>query len=32
MLELYAERAGLRDGMRMLDLGCGWGSLSTWLA
>ncbi|MEK6806861.1 MAG: cyclopropane-fatty-acyl-phospholipid synthase family protein [Pseudomonadota bacterium] len=32
MLELYAKRAGLRDGMRMLDLGCGWGSLSTWLA
>ncbi len=32
MLELYAERAELKDGMRMLDLGCGWGSLSTWLA
>lgn len=32
MLELYAERAQLRDGMRILDLGCGWGSLSTWLA
>jgi len=32
MLELYAERAGLVDGMRMLDVGCGWGSLSTWLA
>ena len=32
MLELYAERAGLRDGMRILDLGCGWGSLSLWLA
>lgn len=32
MLTLYAERAGLRDGMRMLDLGCGWGSLSLWLA
>lgn len=32
MLELYAERAGLQDGQRVLDLGCGWGSLSTWLA
>lgn len=32
MLELYAERAGLEDGMRILDLGCGWGSLTLWLA
>jgi cyclopropane-fatty-acyl-phospholipid synthase len=32
MLALYAERAGLIDGMRILDLGCGWGSLSLWLA
>lgn len=32
MLELYAERAQLKDGLRILDLGCGWGSLSTWLA
>ena len=32
MFALYAERAGLEDGMRMLDLGCGWGSLSLWLA
>ncbi|HET7798445.1 cyclopropane-fatty-acyl-phospholipid synthase family protein [Nevskia sp.] len=32
MLNLYAERAGLVDGMRILDLGCGWGSLSLWLA
>jgi cyclopropane-fatty-acyl-phospholipid synthase len=32
MLELYAERAGLCDGQRILDLGCGWGSLSLWLA
>lgn len=32
MLSLYAQRAGLQDGMRILDLGCGWGSLSLWLA
>ena len=32
MFALYAERAELRDGMRILDLGCGWGSLSLWLA
>ena len=32
MLALYAERARLRDGQRILDLGCGWGSLSLWLA
>jgi cyclopropane-fatty-acyl-phospholipid synthase len=32
MLALYAERAQLRDGQRVLDLGCGWGSLSLWLA
>lgn len=28
MLDLYAERAELADGQRVLDLGCGWGSLS----
>ena len=32
MFALYAQRAELRDGMRILDLGCGWGSLSLWLA
>jgi len=32
MLELYAERAQLADGQHILDLGCGWGSLSLWLA
>jgi len=32
MLECYAERAELADGQRILDLGCGWGSLSLWLA
>lgn len=32
MLELYAERARLADGQRVLDLGCGWGSFSLWAA
>ncbi|WP_323122282.1 SAM-dependent methyltransferase [Burkholderia alba] len=32
MLDLYAARAELADGQRILDLGCGWGSLSLWLA
>lgn len=32
MLALYAQRAQLVDGQRILDLGCGWGSLSLWLA
>lgn len=32
MLELTAERAGLADGLRVLDLGCGWGSFSLWAA
>ncbi len=32
MLALYAERAQLRDGQRVLELGCGWGSLSLWMA
>jgi cyclopropane-fatty-acyl-phospholipid synthase len=32
MLELTAERAGLEDGDRILELGCGWGSLSLWMA
>lgn len=32
MFALYAERAQLKEGMRILDLGCGWGSLSLWLA
>ena len=32
MFALYAERAQLVDGLRILDLGCGWGSLSLWLA
>ena len=32
MLELYAQRARLADGQRVLELGCGWGSLTLWLA
>ncbi len=32
MLDLYAQRAQLEDGQDVLDLGCGWGSLSLWLA
>jgi len=31
MLALSCKRAGLQDGMRVLDLGCGWGSMSTWI-
>ncbi|AXK71176.1 class I SAM-dependent methyltransferase [Lysobacter sp. TY2-98] len=32
MLLLYAERAGLVDGQDILELGCGWGSLTLWMA
>jgi len=32
MLELTCQRAGLEDGMSVLELGCGWGSLSLWMA
>ena len=32
MLRLTAERAELRDGQRILELGCGWGSFSLWAA
>jgi cyclopropane-fatty-acyl-phospholipid synthase len=33
MLELYIERSQLKDGLSLLDLGCGWGSpVSSWLA
>jgi cyclopropane-fatty-acyl-phospholipid synthase len=31
-LELVAGRAGLADGQRILDLGCGWGSFCLWAA
>jgi cyclopropane-fatty-acyl-phospholipid synthase len=32
MLRLTCERARLADGMDILDLGCGWGSLCLWIA
>ncbi len=32
MIALYAERADLADGQRILELGCGWGSLTLWMA
>jgi cyclopropane-fatty-acyl-phospholipid synthase len=32
MLSLTCERAQLRDGDRILELGCGWGSLTLWMA
>ena len=32
MLRLTCERAGLEDGQAILELGCGWGSLSLWMA
>ncbi|MDT0634156.1 cyclopropane-fatty-acyl-phospholipid synthase family protein [Spectribacter hydrogenoxidans] len=32
MLQRTAERAGIRDGHTILDLGCGWGSFSLWAA
>jgi cyclopropane-fatty-acyl-phospholipid synthase len=31
-LEETAEHAGLKDGQRILELGCGWGSLTLWMA
>jgi cyclopropane-fatty-acyl-phospholipid synthase len=32
MLALTCDRAALADGQRILELGCGWGSLSLWMA
>ncbi len=32
MLALTCERADIADGQRILELGCGWGSLSLWMA
>jgi len=31
-LQITCDRAGIEDGMNILDLGCGWGSLSLWIA
>ncbi len=32
MLDLYLERAKIKDGNKILDLGCGWGSFSLYCA
>lgn len=32
MLELTCKRAELKDGQKILELGCGWGSLTLWMA
>lgn len=32
MLQLYVERARIENGQNILELGCGWGSLSLYLA
>ena len=32
MLAVTCERARLADGLRILELGCGWGSLTLWMA
>ncbi|XP_011081643.1 (S)-coclaurine N-methyltransferase isoform X2 [Sesamum indicum] len=32
MLELYCERSQIKDGQSVLDVGCGWGSLSIYIA
>ncbi|MGC6549071.1 MAG: SAM-dependent methyltransferase [Rubripirellula sp.] len=32
MLRTATERAEISDGMSILDLGCGWGSMTLWLA
>jgi cyclopropane-fatty-acyl-phospholipid synthase len=32
MLALVSQRAQLEDGMDILELGCGWGSLTLWMA
>lgn len=32
MLQMTAQRAQLADGQQILELGCGWGSLTLWMA
>lgn len=32
MLQITCARADIHDGMKVLDLGCGWGSLTLWIA
>ncbi|KAF4399168.1 hypothetical protein G4B88_023762 [Cannabis sativa] len=32
MLEMYCEKSKLEDGQTVLDVGCGWGSLSLYIA
>ena len=32
MLRLTCEHAQLEDGMEVLELGCGWGSVGLWIA
>ncbi len=32
MLQQTCQRAEIEDGMRVLELGCGWGSLTIWIA
>ncbi|MHC5109126.1 MAG: SAM-dependent methyltransferase [Planctomycetota bacterium] len=32
MLKLNCERAEIEDGMSILELGCGWGSMALWMA
>ena len=31
-LDLVARKVGLKPGMRVLDLGCGWGGMASWAA
>lgn len=31
ILQLYCERARLSDGMKVMDLGCGWGATGLWV-
>lgn len=32
MLKLTCDRAQLKDGLKILELGCGWGALTLWMA